>query len=226
MLKTTFLGLLLTVSFILTLQAKKSQPSKTKTVQIVMLGDSLTEGLGVEAHEAYPALVQSRFDQSRVKVKIINAGVSGSTSSSAFRRLKWYKRIKPEILFLALGANDGLRGQPTEKLFQNLQRAVVYAKEQGMKVILAGTRLPPNLGKKYIQDYVGVFPRLAKEHNLPLLPFLLDQVGGEIELNQADGIHPNVEGHKKIAEGVYSILKETLEGQSQSNQARVSGTTE
>lgn len=178
---------------------------------VLFLGDSLTAGLGVEPEEAYPHLLGAMLARDGMDgVRVINGGISGSTSASAPARLRWYARVKPEVLFLALGANDGLRGLSVSELEQNLEAVIVQAKKQGMRVLLAGMELPPNYGEGYTAEFRQVYRDLADRHGLPLLPFLLEGVGGVAELNQADAIHPNAEGHRRIAAHVYPFLRDQL----------------
>ncbi len=178
---------------------------------MLFLGDSLTAGLGVEPEEAYPHLLGAMLARNGMDgVRVINGGISGSTSASAPARLRWYARVKPEVLFLALGANDGLRGLSVSELEQNLETVIVQAKDQGMRVLLAGMELPPNYGEGYTAEFRQVYRDLADRHGLPLLPFLLEGVGGVAELNQADAIHPNAEGHRRIAAHVYPFLRDQL----------------
>ena len=178
---------------------------------VLFLGDSLTAGLGVEPEEAYPHLLGTMLTRDgHADVRVINGGISGSTSASAPARLRWYARVKPDILFLALGANDGLRGLSVNELEQNLEAVIAQAKDQGMRVLLAGMELPPNYGEGYTAEFRQVYRDLAARHGLPLLPFLLEGVGGVAELNQADAIHPNAEGHRRIAAHVYPFLRDQL----------------
>lgn len=185
---------------------------------VLFLGDSLTAGLGVEAEEAYPRLLGEMLRKDGVSgFRIVNGGISGSTSASALSRLQWYDRIKPSVLFLALGANDGLRGLTIEEMHRNLMAVIVAAKERGMSILLAGMELPPNYGDQYTDSFRQVYRDLAHQYQLDLIPFLLEGVGGIAALNQADGIHPNAEGHRHIARHVYPILKQHLEQLSPSN---------
>jgi acyl-CoA thioesterase-1 len=178
---------------------------------VLFLGDSLTAGLGVEPEEAYSHLLGAMLARNGMDgVRVINGGISGSTSASAPARLRWYAQVKPEVLFLALGANDGLRGLSVSELEQNLEAVIVQAKKQGMRVLLAGMELPPNYGEGYTAEFRQVYRDLADRHGLPLLPFLLEGVGGVAELNQADAIHPNAEGHRRIAAHVYPFLRDQL----------------
>ena len=178
---------------------------------VLFLGDSLTAGLGVEPEEAYPQLLGAMLAREGITdVRIVNGGISGSTSASAMARLKWYGRMHPSVLFLALGANDGLRGLTIEEMAKNLAEVITFAQAQGMSVILAGMELPPNYGDEYTGAFRKVYRDLAAQYQVRLIPFLLEGVGGVAALNQADGIHPNGEGHQKIALHVYPILKHHL----------------
>jgi acyl-CoA thioesterase-1 len=180
-------------------------------IHILFLGDSLSAGLGVEPEQAYPDLVQDMLKGKGIhRVRITNASISGSTTASALSRLKWFLKAKPDILFLALGANDGLRGLPTTDMSQNLDKTIALAKSRDIRVILAGMKLPPNYGPDYAQAFEAVFASLANTHHIPFIPFLLKDVAGRLFLNQADGIHPNPEGHKIIAATVFTIILEQL----------------
>jgi acyl-CoA thioesterase-1 len=167
---------------------------------VLMLGDSLTEGTGVEKTKAYPYLVEQKLKaQGFLAIKVINAGVSGSTTASALSRLTWYLRDRPDILLLALGANDGLRGLPTLQIKH-------LALSKGIRVVLAGMKMPPNYGEDYTLKYEKVFLELAKEYGIKFIPFLLEGVAGDPKLNLPDGIHPNERGHQIISELVYKTL--------------------
>ena len=182
-----------------------------KSVKVVILGDSISAGLGVEPEQAFPFLVQDMLKQKGfLSVKIINGSISGSTTAGAASRLKWYLRTRPDILILALGANDGLRGLSTDLMTQNLEKSIILAKQNGIKVILAGMKIPPNYGAEYAKAFESSFVSLAQKHDLPFIEFLLKDVAGKAFLNQADGIHPNPEGHKIIATTVFDILLEQL----------------
>ena len=179
--------------------------------RILFLGDSITAGLGVEKAQAYPHLVGESLESMGYKdIKIINAGISGSTSASALSRLKWHTRRKPDILILALGANDGLRGLSTEEMKSNLDETIQYALGQGIKVILAGMEMPPNYGPQYTKDFRNVFQYLADKYEISFMPFLLKDVGGIDSFNQPDGIHPNYEGQKIIARNILTYILENL----------------
>ncbi len=178
---------------------------------ILIIGDSISSGLGVEAKQAYPSILQNLLDQKKIQnVIVTNASISGSTSAGAASRLKWFLRVKPDILLLALGANDGLRGLSTTEMSKNLNKAIVLAEKHHIRVILAGMELPPNYGPEYTQNFRNVFSSLAKTHNLSFIPFILENVAGHDSLNQADGIHPNPAGHKIIAATVLPYILELL----------------
>ena len=181
-----------------------------ETYSILFLGDSLTEGYGVPAEKAYPELVKKRlFTKLGKKVEIFNLGVSGSTTSSGLTRLKWITgQKKVDLMILALGANDGLRGIPLEKSRQNLVDIIRFAKEKQIKVILAGMKIPPNYGEDYRSGFEKIFKDLAKTHRVAFLPFLLKDVAGIKALNLPDGIHPNEKGHEIMAQTVFNALKD------------------
>lgn len=173
---------------------------------ILVMGDSLTEGFRLAKEEAYPYLIEQELKKKHPDIKVINGGVSGSTSASAMKRLDWYLRAKPDIMILALGANDGLRGVKTEETSKNLNAVIEKAKVSGIQVILAGMKLPPNFGKVYTGQFNSLFPGLAEKHKLIFIPFILQDVAGNPSLNLPDGIHPNPEGHKVMAKTVMKYL--------------------
>ncbi len=185
--------------------------AETKVLSVLIIGDSLTAGRGVMPEQAYPFMIQERLKKSgQDNVRIINAGISGSTSAGAYARLKWYLKAGPNVLVLALGANDGLRGLPVQEMKKNLDKAITLAKESDIRVVLAGMLVPPNYGPEYSEDFRQVFPDLAKRHQIPLIPFLLEGVAGQAGLSQADGIHPNSSGHEIIADTVLPYILECL----------------
>jgi acyl-CoA thioesterase-1 len=189
-------------------RAEKTHPN------ILFLGDSITAGLGVELENAYPALIADMFndkpEEKGIRVRITNGSISGSTTAGALSRLKWFLKVKPDILILALGANDGLRGLSTQEMSQNLERTIVLARQNGIRVILAGMQIPPNYGQAYSKAFREVFASLADRYDLSFIPFLLKDVAGNPLLNQADGIHPNRAGHKIIAETVLPYIQAQL----------------
>ena len=177
---------------------------------VVVLGDSLTAGLGVAPEEAYPALLEARLRREGFDYRVVNAGVSGDTSAGGLRRVDWALKTHPQIVVVALGANDGLRGQPVAALRDNLTRIIERARAAGARVLLAGMRVPPNYGADYARAFAGVYPAVARTTGAALAPFLLDGVAGDARLNQADGIHPTAEGQRVIAERLWPHLKALL----------------
>jgi acyl-CoA thioesterase-1 len=199
------------VAVALLLLAGAAAPAAAGERVLVVLGDSLTAGLGVTPDEAYPALLQARLRRQGLAYRVVNAGVSGDTSAGGRRRLDWVLRTKPAVVVVALGANDGLRAQPVAALRDNLTAIVTRLRASGARVLLAGMRLPPNYGAAYADEFAGVFAAVAEATSVPLLPFLLEGVAGNPALNQADGIHPNAAGHRLIAGTVWRALEPHLE---------------
>lgn len=181
---------------------------------VLFLGTSLTEGhgLGNASRHAFPARVQERIDEAGLPFRVVNAGVGGDTSAGGLRRLEWLLRVPVRVLVIELGANDGLRGQDVDALRGNLLAVIdrTRARYPEVEIVLAGMRAPPNLGERYAGSFRAVFPGVAREANVILIPFLLEGVGGVRELNQADGIHPSVEGHEIIAGTVWASLEPVL----------------
>lgn len=184
--------------------------STNSSKRVLFLGDSLTEGYGVEREEAFPSLIKQRLEKDGKTLDFVNASISGSTSASALSRLKWQLRKKPDILFLALGSNDGLRGLKVEDTQKNLSGCIELAQSHGIKVVLAGFKVPPNYGGDYFQSFENMFPALKEKYQISLVPFLLDGVAGNKDLNQSDGIHPNEEGHRIIADLVQPFITDAL----------------
>jgi len=177
---------------------------------VVFLGDSLTAGYGLARQEAFPSLLEARIRAAGLGWKVVNAGVSGDTSAGARARLDFIYRQKPQLIFLCIGSNDGLRGLPVAELEKNLRVILDRARREGTRVILAGALLPENYGPEYRAAFRGLFPRLAKEYRLPFLPFLLEGVAMDPGLNQEDGIHPNAEGARRVAGNVWKLLEPEL----------------
>ncbi len=179
---------------------------------ILFYGDSLTAGYGLSTEEAFPNQVEKKLKEKGKKVKIVNAGLSGETSAGGLSRLDWVLRQPIDIFILELGANDGLRGLPLDQTETNLQKIIdkVKIKNPKVKIVVAGMMVPPNMGQDYTTKFKKVFPALAKKNNASLIPFLLQDVGGIEKLNIADGIHPNAEGHKIVANTVIKIIEPLL----------------
>jgi len=188
---------------------QKSSPPKA----MLFFGDSLTAGYGLSPEEAFPALVEKEFNKKSTLVKVTNAGLSGETSAGGLTRIDWVLRQPIDVFVLELGANDGLRGLPLDQTRKNLQGIIdkVKAKYPQAKLVLAGMMVPPNMGKQYSSEFKSIYPDLAKKNNGTLVPFLLEGVGGNEKLNQADGIHPNVEGHRVIARNLSVILSKLIQ---------------
>ncbi len=181
--------------------------SITANTKILVLGDSLTAGFGLEKYEAFPHLLnQELIKLGYTDIEVINGGFSGSTSASAIKRMRWYLKIKPDILILELGANDGLRGHKIESIKKNLEEAIRLALDEGMKVILAGMRMPKNYGNDYTNRFEAIYRSLAEEYPIILIPFLLEDVAGIPDLNLADGIHPNPRGHEIVSKTVLQYV--------------------
>lgn len=186
--------------------------SSTQKKTILFFGNSLTAGYGVDPSEAYPALIQEKIDSLHLNYKVINAGVSGETTSDGNSRVDWILKQPVDIFVLELGGNDGLRGIPLSVTEKNLQSIIdkVKAKYPGSKIILEGIQIPPNMGQDYTTQFRKIYPQLASKNKIELIPFLLKGVGGDPKLNQRDGIHPTAEGHKIVAENVWEVLKNNL----------------
>ena len=185
--------------------------SKENPFRILILGDSLTEGYGVSAQQAFPSLLEKKLNDEfssdkNSSYEIINAGISGSTSSGGVSRIEWLLKSKPDFLILALGGNDGLRGVPVEETKNNLEKIILAAKSKDIPTLLAGMKMPPNYGIEYTREFSKQFEDLANQENVPLIPFLLEGVGGNPAMNLPDRIHPNPAGHQKIAETVYQNI--------------------
>jgi acyl-CoA thioesterase-1 len=179
---------------------------------ILFFGDSLTAGYGLSTEEAFPALIEKELNKADKKVRVVNAGLSGETSAGGLSRIDWILRQPVDVFVLELGANDGLRGLPLEQTRKNLQSIIdkVKAKYPDCKIVLAGMMVPPNMGKQYTDDFKNIYPELARNNKATLIPFLLQDVGGIEKLNQADGIHPNVEGHKIIANNLKKVFEKLI----------------
>ena len=179
---------------------------------ILFLGTSLTAGLGLDPVEAYPAVIQRKIDSAGLAYRVANAGVSGETSAGAVRRIDWLLRQKPAVLVIETGANDGLRGLSTDSLEANIQTIIDSARALSPppRIVLVGMRALPNYGFAYARRFSRVYSELAERNDVPLVPFLLEDVAGRDGMNQADGIHPTVAGQERMAETVWEVLKKEL----------------
>jgi len=177
---------------------------------VIFLGDSLTAGLGLGEEQAYPARVAAKLAAQGKTVKVINAGVSGDTSAGGLARIDWLLRQHPDVLVVGLGGNDGLRGLPLTDTEKNLRDIIRRGQAAGVRVLLLGMQIPPNYGPDYVNGFKAMYPRLAKEMNVPLVPFLLEGVGGVADLNQNDGIHPTAQGQEMVADNVVPYLTKLL----------------
>lgn len=179
---------------------------------ILVVGTSLTAGLGLEPEESYPALLQHKVDSARLNYEVVNAGVSGETSSALLRRIDWVLQQPFEVIVIETGANDGLRGVPVETMRANIRRIVegVRLMRPHARIALVQMEAPPNMGLRYTREFRESFPLLARELKVELLPFLLDGVAGVRALNQGDGIHPNTEGARRVADNVWKGLRPLL----------------
>jgi len=182
-----------------------------KRPQVVVFGDSLTAGLGLDPTQAYPALLQRRIDAAGFDYEVVNAGVSGDTSAGGLSRVDWVLGPDVRVLVVAFGGNDGLRGLPAEELKRNLGGIIRRAKTKNVEVVLAGMEAPPNLGQTYTDRFRDVYRSLAREEHVALVPFLLEGVAGVASLNQPDGIHPTAEGARKAADNVWPALEPLLQ---------------
>jgi acyl-CoA thioesterase-1 len=179
---------------------------------VLFLGTSLTAGLGVDPDDAYPALIQARVDSAGLPFRVVNAGSSGETSAGALRRLDWLMRQPFDVLVVETGANDMLRGAAPDSTRANLRRIVerVRAERPQTRIVLAGMMALPNLGREYGTEFQAIYPDLAREYRLPLVPFLLEGVGGDPAMNLPDGVHPNEQGHRRVAQTVWTTLEPVL----------------
>tara|TARA_R110000751_G_scaffold102037_10_gene196533 strand:+ start:2273 stop:3019 length:747 start_codon:yes stop_codon:yes gene_type:complete len=186
--------------------------TKSESKVILFFGNSLTAGMGLDPNEAFPALIQEKVDSLQLAYKVVNAGLSGETTASGKNRLGWVLNSDIDVFVLELGANDGLRGISLEETRRNLQEIidVVKQKNPNTTIILAGMQIPPNMGQDYTSEFRDIFPDLAKKNKIGLIPFLLEDVAGNPELNQPDGIHPTAEGQKIIANNIWPIIAKTI----------------
>ncbi len=207
-----FLKSVLTLTVLLASAGHVLVPDQDDKKKIVFFGDSLTAGYGLTMQDAFPHIIQQRIDSLGLPYQVVNAGLSGETTAGGINRIDWILKSKPDIFILELGANDGLRGLSPDETKKNLRGMIdkVKASNPDVVVLLAGMQMFPNMGQEYTEQFKEAFPLVAKEKEVKLIPFILEGVGGDESLNQADGIHPNIEGHKIVAETVWSYLKPYL----------------
>jgi acyl-CoA thioesterase-1 len=199
-----------------------TNPGGQKRGRIVVLGDSITAGYGLNPSEAYPAVLQQKIDAAGLPFEVVNAGLSGDTTAGGLRRLDWSLRGGADVLIVALGGNDGLRGFPPHQTASNLAGIIKRArvKVPDLEVIVAGMQMPGSFGREYVDAYRALFPQVASENRARLVPFLLEGVGGVAALNQPDYIHPTAAGQKRVAENVWKVLRPLLEQRRATTAAR------
>ena len=209
---STFLILLLVIgcSEETTSTSPQAQPENKIEGTIVAVGDSLTEGLGVEEELAYPAVLEGKLNKQGYPYQVVNAGVSGETSSGTLSRIKWVLTLKPDIVILVIGANDGFRGIDPGLIKSNIRTILKSLKENNVIVVLGGMRIVQNLGQDYTNAFAEIYPEVARSEDVIFIPFFLAGVAADRGLNQADGIHPTAEGHRKIVETVYPYVAEAV----------------
>jgi acyl-CoA thioesterase-1 len=192
-------------------ESKTAGAKQTTQKTIVAVGDSLTAGLGVGESEAYPAQLKRKLAGDGHYFNVVNAGVSGETSSGALSRIEWViSTLKPDIIILETGANDGLRGIDPDILRKNLDRIISVIKANNIKVLLCGMRILPNMGPEYSKAFMSVYPEIAKKHGIPLIPFFLEGVGGDPRFNQPDRLHPNATGYRRIVDHIYPYVLDVI----------------
>ena len=195
--------LIMSVGFTLAWQQQKN---------ILFFGNSLTAGYGLDPELAFPELIQQKIDGEKMNFTVINAGLSGETSAGGLSRIDWVLSQSVDVFVLELGANDGLRGLPLASTRKNLQGILdkVKLKYPNVEIVIAGMMVPPNMGETYSKEFGEIYPELARKNNAALIPFLLEGVAGNPDLNLPDGVHPNVEGHQIVADNVWKALKPFL----------------
>ena len=205
-----FLVLVILVSALMGDRRQMLADETTKT--IVVLGDSLAAGLGVEREEAFPSLLQDKIDAVGLPYRVLNAGFSGDTTAGGLRRLAWVLKRKPDVFVLELGGNDGLRGLAPEETKKNLNAIIDRVRRINPEavILLSGMQMPQNMGEEYTSAFRALFPAVAQDKQVALIPFLLEGVGGVPALNQGDMIHPNAKGHELVAENVWRVLEPLL----------------
>jgi len=191
--------------------AAPQHPARVYEGTIIALGDSLTAGQGVAEEEAYPAVLETKLQQDGYNWQVINAGISGETSSGALTRIEWIIAQKPDIVILETGANDGMRGIPVRVVRENINQAIQLLKAANIEIVLAGMQMLQNLGPEYTKQFKAVYPEIAEKQGVILIPFFLEQVAGTPSLNLPDFIHPTPEGHRIVAQTVYPFVVEAIQ---------------
>ncbi len=186
-------------------------PDKGNEGVIVALGDSLTEGYNLDRNRSYPALLEKKLRENGYDCRVVNAGVSGETSAGTLARISWIMSLKPDVVVLETGANDGMRGLDPDLTKENIRKIIRRFKEENVRVVLAGMKMFHSLGRGYSEKFDSIYPELAESENVDFIPFFLEGVAGKPELNQSDGIHPNEKGNRIVAELVYPYVARTLE---------------
>ena len=199
-------------TLVLMLGATVATSAEPERKTIVVVGDSIAAGHGIDPAETFPALLQERIDKKKLAYEVVNAGVSGDTTAGGVRRMPWLLRRRMDVLLVELGGNDGLRGITPKETKANLEKIVGLAREKNpdVQIIVAGMQMPQNMGEEYTREFRAVFAAVAKEKQTKLIPFLLEGVGGKPDLNLPDRIHPNSQGHKVIAATVWVVLEPML----------------
>ncbi len=200
----------LSVGFLLAAATVRVVASETTSLRITMLGDSLTAGYGLPAHQTLPARLQAALRSAGCDVEVVNAGVSGDTTAGGLARIDWVLAQTPHLVIIALGANDALRGLPPENVETHLNAIISRVKDRGIRPVLTGMKAPRNLGSVYTTRFDAVYPRLARQHHIPLYPFLLEGVVAHPALNLPDGVHPNAAGTEEIARRLGAFLHAIL----------------
>ena len=224
---TLFLSLFILITISSCGEATKKEEEKEKSEEsvenensaeqkkkvILFFGDSLTAGYGLEQGEGFPEILQQKIDSIGLSYQVVNAGLSGETSAGGKNRIDWVLKQNVDVFVLELGANDGLRGIPLEETRNNLQEIIDFVRKENpnIEIILAGMQIPPNMGQDYTSEFKEIFPELAEKNDVHLIPFLLEDVAGNPDLNQQDGIHPTAEGQKLVAENVWDVLKDVIQ---------------
>ncbi len=200
------------IIFSLLISTLTGYPLQENSKRIVCFGNSLTAGYGIDPSQAWPALLEEKIRKAGYDYEVINAGLSGETSAGGLNRIDWILRKPVDIFILELGGNDGLRGLPLQQTRKNLQAIIdrVKSKHPEAHIVITGMMVPPNMGEMYGDEFLQIFPELAEKNDARLIPFLLEGVGGDPDLNLPDGIHPNPRGHKIVAETVFNSIKDLL----------------